>query len=299
MSRPKKVLTFGPLGGMGDVAVWTTLPQRFSELGYDVYLDADNLTRNPEIMDFFWALNPYILGTSTEKPNCGYTVQGHAYEIANRLPIGSGIEAVERAHGLPPPYSLAPRTYYRPKPFAIDVSNTVLVDFSARSTVISAQGLAEHFVTKCHERFKGEREFLMVTFPQGVLAQTPMLDGPSIRMNSIFEYADALAQCYALVCSEAGSQALAAAIRGEHDRYDLAAHPEIISIISPKTFNSNIYNFRGVDYRVCTNTSNNNSDYWTPCEQPYHSYQVLARRAVEDARAEWDAAHAAREGASA
>lgn len=292
--KPKKVLTFGPLGGLGDVAMWTTLPQRFTEAGFDVYLDADNLTRNPEIMDFWYAMNPFVLGTSTEKPNCGYTFQGAAYEIANKLPIGSGIEAVERAHGLEPPYSLAPRTYYKPKPFAIDLSNTVLVDFSARSTVISAQGLQEHFVTHMQERFMG-REFLMVTFPQGVLAQQPMLDGPSIRMNSIFDYADALSQCYALVCSEAGSQALAAAVRGEHDRHDYAAHPEIVSIISPKTLNSNIYCFRGVDYRACTQTSNASGDYWNPSERAYWSYQVMARRAVEDARAEWDAAKAARE----
>lgn len=296
--KPKKILTFGPLGGLGDVAMWTTLPERFSALGFDVYLDADNLTRNPEILDLWYACNPFVLGTSTDKPNCGYTLQGAAYEIANKLPIGSGVEAVERAHGLLPPYSMAPRTYYKPKPFSIDLSTTVLVDFSARSTVISPQGLQEHFVTKMAERFRGY-EFLMVTFPQGVLAQQPMLDGPSIRMNSIFDYADALAQCHALVCSEAGSQALAAAIRGEHSKCDHAAHPEIVSIISPKTFNSNIYNFAGVDYRICTSTSNASGDYWFPAEQPYHSYQIMARRAVEEARAEWDAAVAAREAADA
>lgn len=293
MSNPQKIITFGPLGGLGDVSLYTTLPERFAKEGFDVYLDADNLTRNPQIMDFWYALNPFVIGTSDKKPNAGYVNQGMFYEIANKFPVGS-IEAMERAHGLPPPYSLAPRTYYRPKPFSLDVSETVLVDLSARSTVIGSQGVQEHLVTKMNERFMG-REFLMVTFPQGVLAQTPLLDGPSIRMNSIYDFADALAQCYAVVCSEAGSQALAAAIRGEHDVYDMTAHPEIISIISPKTFNSRGYTFRGVDYRVCTNTSNSAGDYWSPAEQPYQSYGIVARRAVEQARAEWDAARVARE----
>jgi hypothetical protein len=287
------IITFGPLGGLGDVSLYTTLPQRFTEQGHKVYLDRDNLTRNPEIMDFWYAPNPHIIGTSDKKPNAGYINQGEFYRVANAFPMGS-IEAMERVHGLPPPYSLAPRTYYVPKPFSVDLSQRVLVDLSARSTIIGPQGIQEHVVTKMNERFAG-REFIMVTFPQGVLAQTPLLDGPSIRMNSIFDYADALNDCYAVVCSEAGSQAMAAAIRGEHDVYDFAAHPEIISIISPKTFNSRGYTFRGVDYRVCTNTSNSSGDYWSPAEQPYQSYQIVARRAVEQARDEWDAARAARE----
>ena len=101
------VLTTGPLVGLGDHSVWTTLPKRFKELGYTVYFDKDNHARNDDIMQALWENNPYIDGETDQKPNAGYVRQGLFYEVANRYPLGS-IEAMERAHGLPPPYSIAP-----------------------------------------------------------------------------------------------------------------------------------------------------------------------------------------------
>jgi len=271
--------------------VYSTLPERFAELGHDVYLDQDNLARNPEIIDLIWAKNPHIKGTSDKKPNAGYCKQGLFYDIAGKFPIGS-IEAMERAHGLLPPYSIAPRIYYEPQPFMIDLSQAVLADFSAISSSISGQGISD-MLLQMNNRFPG-KQFYMVTFPEGIIREQPPVDGPSIRVNSIYEYVDALASCYAWIGSEAGGQALAAAVRGEHDVYDMVAHPEIIAVLSPKTFNSRGYTFRGVDYRV-TVTGNIAGDYWDPVEIGRDRYELMCRRSVEEVRATWEAAKLARE----
>lgn len=282
---PDIVLTTGCLGGLGDQALYTTLPERYHALGFDVYMDADNLARNPDITDLLWAHNPFIKGTSDKKPNAGYIFQGKFYDIANKFPCGS-IEAMERAHGLPPPYSLAPRIYYKPQPFKVNLQECVLVDLSAISSSIAPQGISDT-MTKMNDRFPG-RQFYQVIFPEGVNRNRAPLDGPAIQMNTIYEYVDALASCYAWVGSEAGGQALAAAVRGEHDVYDLAVRPEIISVISPMTYNSRGYTFRGVDYRVTIHGSNSSTDYFHVTESAYERYQLLCRRSVEQARAEWE-----------
>lgn len=293
--RKPIVLTTGCLGGLGDHLVYSTLPERYSALGFDVYLDAENICRNPDIYDLVWAKNPYIVGTSDRKPAIGYTHQGHFYDVANRLPIGS-IEAMERAHQLEPPYSLAPRIYYEPQPFPIDLRNSVLVDYGAVSSTLAPQALNE-MQPKMQDRF-GSKSFYMVTFPSGV-AQKPPLEGPSIQMNGIFQYVDALASCAAWVGSEAGGQALAAAVRGEYDAYRMDVHPEVVCVISTMTYNSRGYTFRGVDYRVTIHSSNSTHDYFTPHEVAYGRYQALCRRSVEEARATWDAERKAEEAALA
>jgi hypothetical protein len=285
------IITTGPLGGCGDHSVYSTLPERFSALGHDVYVDADNIARNEEIIDLWWAKNPFVKGTSDKKPNAGYVNQGKYYDTAGKFPIGS-IEAMERAHGLPPPYLLAPKIYYEPQPYVIDLKDAVLVDFSAVSSSMSGQGIMDA-LDKMTERWPG-RTFYKLTFPEGIIRNVPPIDGPSIRMNSIYEYVDALASCHAWVGSEAGGQALAAAVRGEHDVYDLEARPELVAVLSPKTFNSRGYTFRGVDYRVTT-TSGYAGDYWTPAEVPYERYHMMCRKTVEEARDAWAAAKLARE----
>lgn len=294
------VLTFGPLGGLGDLALYSTLPERFTKLGYRVYLDKDNLARNDEISDLLWAHNPYIIGTSDKKPNIGYCKQGAFYEVANRFPIGS-IEAMERAHSLPPPYSLAPKIYYEPRPFSVDLSQMVLVDFSAVSSQLAPEGM-NALLDKMGDRFLG-KNMVWATFPSSVSNVPGNLEvgngGSHIRINSIFEYVDAIASCYAIICSEAGSQALAAAVRGEYDVHDMERRPEIVSLISTKTYNSRGYTFRGVDYRVTLHSTNSNGDYWMVNEIAYERYTRLCRVSVEQAREQYAAAKAAREAMNA
>lgn len=296
------IISTGNLGGCGDHANFTTLPRRYSELGHKVYVDRDNIARNQDILDLWWAHNPYVLGTSDKKPNAGYvdtesSGQGRFYDIANKFPLDS-IAMMERAHNLPPPYSMAPEFYYKPQPFVIDLSQAVLVDYGAVSSTMRIEAL-QAFHPLMALRFEG-RQMYMVAFEDAIMANAPPLEGPKLVMHSIYQYIDAIASCYAWIGSEAGGQALAAAVRGNKDAYDMEAHPEIVVCSSTMTYNSRGHTYRGADYRVTIHHSNSTSDYfgtlgtWQPPEVAYARYQALARRSVEDTRAQWDDAEAAR-----
>lgn len=281
------VLTTGPLVGLGDHAVLTTLPKRFKEAGYTVYLDKDNAARNDEIVQALWKENPYIDGLSDLKPNAGYVRQGLFYEIANRFPIGS-IEAAERAHGLPPPYSVAPFIAYQPKKFRFDLSQTVLIDFSAVSSKIGEQGLGE-FARAMKGRFirsdvRSQCEFLQIIPPKFASLHPPQFACPSIEIGGIYEYLDALASCRGWIGSEAGGQSLAAAVRGEHDVYDLEARPEVVVCSTVRTFNSRGYTYRGVDYRVSQFGDDKTSDMFFTLESQVHTYELRCAMSYEQMR---------------
>ena len=257
------VLTTGPLVGLGDGAIYSTLPKRFAELGYTVVIDKDCAARNDDTLEALWLTNPHIAGKSDKKPNAGYVRQGLFYEIANRFPIGS-IEAMERAHGLPPPYSIAPIFNYPPSGYPLDLKNTVLMDFSSVSSKIAAKGVQD-FVDRMIQRFAG-CQFMQIVPPRWASLEPPMVAGPGFEVSGIREYLDALRGARAWIGSEAGGQSMAAAVRGEHDVYDLEARPEVVVLSTPKTYNSKGYCFRGVNYHVSRFAQDTDSDWWSPHE---------------------------------
>jgi hypothetical protein len=277
---PEIVLTTGPLRGLGDHLLYSTLPKRFAELGYTVFVDRDNEARNDEIMKLVWVDNPYVVGESTQKPNAGHVRQGLFYELANRYPIGS-IEAMERAHGLPPPYSLAPWIAYvpQPTPHAAAVRNAVVLDFSSVSSKINEPGITAA-LRAMSNRFRGH-QFITLQMPRHVHLHNAGLSGSSLQVSSLYEYCDVLGACHAWVGGEAGGQSLAAAVRGEHDVYDLDARPEIVATLVPKTYNTRGYTYRGVDYRVTSFSADPGADYFDVVEQRLHEYEVACARGQE------------------
>lgn len=284
---PDVCLSAGPLLGLGDHAVYSTLPERFTQLGYNVYLDQDTQPSNPEIGDLIWGCNPYIVGVSDKKPTVGYSRQGLFYEIANRLPGYRSIEAMERAHGLPPPYSMAPkmigrgydgREYYHPKPTRFDLAETVLVDFSAVSSRVGRERVTEA-LKMMKARFR-DPLMMQVMHPSWVVVNQERIIDSAYQCTSIFEYVDMLTECAAWIGSEAGGQSLASAVRGEFDVYDEDARPEIVVTSHRKTFNSRGYTYRNADYRVTA--SDGDDDYHSPVENLVHKYEITcAVRRIE------------------
>lgn len=267
-------ISAGPLLGLGDHAIYSTLPERLTKLGYTVWLDADTSCSNDEVFDLFWRKNPFIKGLSDKKPNVGYCKQGLFYEIANRLPGYRSIEAMERAHGLPPPYGLAPKVYYQPKPFKFDLKNFVLVDFSSVSSKIGSRGISEA-IRMAQGRFRNPH-FLQIMFKKHISLHNPQIGSQSYLVTSIYEYLDMLNACRGWIGSESGGQSLASAIRGEASVYDEIWHPEIVCTMTPQTFNSRGYTYANVDYHVTSDTDCT-QDYWIPHEVATHTYENLCK----------------------
>ena len=129
---------------------------------------------------------------------------------------------------------------------------------------------------------------LQLIVPKWASLQPARISTDSVQISSIYQYMDALASARAWVGSEAGGQALAAAMRGEHDVYDLSARPEIMVTITPKTFNSRGYTFRGVDYRVTNFGQDKDGDYFFPHEMTQHEYEQRCAMSYEQMRAAKD-----------
>jgi hypothetical protein len=265
------VITTGPLVGLGDHAIYSTLAKRFAELGRDVYLDEEIVARNDDILALFWKNNPYIKALSDKKPNAGYIRQGLFYEIANRFPLGS-MEAMERAHGLPPPYSLAPWASYEPKPFHLDLSRTILVDFSSVSSTIEDTGIAE-FLRAMKSRFRNA-PFVQIIPPKFASLHPPRIGVESIQIDNAFQYIDAVKSARAWIGSEAGGQSLAAIARGDRDVYEISVYPEIVVCTTPKTLNSRGYTYRCSDYRCTQFGGDKTGDYFFPLESQVHQYNM-------------------------
>lgn len=278
------ILGTGKLVGAGDHFIFSTLAKRFHDLGRKVYLFHQTCARNTDILDMVWGRNPYIIGTTDRAPNAGYVRQGLFYEVANRLPGHRSIEAMERAHGLPGPYSIAPRVNYEPKKHRLIKNTDILIDFSAVSSKISEQGIGEH-LRAMKGRFRGAN-FVQVIPPKFASLHPPQIKCDSIQIDGIEEYFDALASCRAWVGSEAGGQSFAAAVRGEFDVYDLDARPEVISVMVPQTENDRGYTYRGVDYRSTVFGQDHTSDYHFPIEMQTHVYDIRCEWSLEQMRSE-------------
>lgn len=277
------ILGAGRLVGAGDHWIYSTLAKRFTELGRKCYLHRVTCARNNDVLDMVWGRNPYILGTTDRAPNAGYCRQGLFYEVANRMPIGC-IAAMEMAHGLPPPYSIAPYINYQPKKFHFDLKDTVLVDFSAVSSKISEQGIGE-FLRTMKGRFRNA-PFLQLLPPKNVMLHPPQIACPSVQINSIAEYMDALSGARAWIGSEAGGQSFAATVRGEHTVYELDARPEIVVCGTMKTVNSRGYTYAGVDYRSTIFGEDKSGDYFFPDEMKVHQYELRCEWSLEQMRSE-------------
>ncbi|MGD0968674.1 MAG: hypothetical protein ABR949_10335 [Candidatus Aquilonibacter sp.] len=277
------ILSAGKLVGAGDHFIYSTLAKRFTEIGRKVYLYRVTCARNNDTLDMVWGRNPYIVGTTDRAPNAGYVRQGLFYEVANRLPIGS-IAAMEMAHGLPPPYSIAPYINYKPKKFPFELQDTVLVDFSAVSSKIGEQGIGE-FLRAMKGRFRNA-PFLQLIPPKNISLHPPQIACPSVQINGIAEYMDALSGCRAWIGSEAGGQSFAATVRGEHTVYDLEARPEIVVLSTMKTYNSRGYCYAGADYRSTIFGEDKTGDYFFPGEMERHIYDIRCEWSLEQMRSD-------------
>ena len=77
----KKIIISQPWGGLGDNLQFSTLPELYDKLGYEVYVSNNNKVRNKEIYDLVWGENPYIKGVIDD--NEGTVVGSNSPEWPN------------------------------------------------------------------------------------------------------------------------------------------------------------------------------------------------------------------------
>lgn len=225
-------------GGMGDIAQFSTLPRKFSELGHKVYLSSKIEFRNEGIKQLWIDLNPYILGTSDVEPNCGNPIDGIKYADV----CGNFIMNWEYVHGLQPT-SRYPDIYYEPKRLD-SVSDRILLDVTAITA--KSQGVYNPEQIREFVRINYDKDAISICcFENGVGDGVVLLEGyDMIFVKSIFHYADLIHSCGKFVCLHSGGMVLASALKkyGDIDVDCLITHNKFheLAILRHHHFYDNI-----------------------------------------------------------
>jgi len=186
---------------LGDSIQFSTLPESFSKMGYDVYLISDAPFKNQEIKDLVWLSNPYIKGEKQIDWEIGDT-PGRAYE--NKL--DNFIKNWEVAHGLEPLNDF-PKIYYTPNKIeGIDV----IIDISAQSVTYNTELLVEKI-----------KEYVKLKFPYSKCQLVTSKKFPVknnfgfdlIEVEGLRHYVDVINSCNAFISCSSGGHSLAASIR--------------------------------------------------------------------------------------
>lgn len=198
----KKIL-YQPWGGLGDNLQYSTLPERLSEAGHDVYISDKNVYRHPEIYDLVWKINPYVKGIISENANCGSC----CYKIFDN--DKSVIYNQEASHGVIPKNEI-PKIFYKPK-YINELKNTVIVNLSSFATNPFAPNNFSNFL---RETFK-DKKILIVKFNNKTDYVKQKIDFSNdgfIEINSIFSYCDIIHSCFYFICSYSGQSVLSSAL---------------------------------------------------------------------------------------
>ena len=209
MDKEDKII-LSYFSGIGDILQFSTLPARFTELGYKVYVSDQSLFRNPEIETLVYDLNPFILGKVKAPPNCG---DGANIKLEHKT--GSFIGDWELAHGLEP-RGKYPEIYYKPK-FDRLVSDKILMDI----TSISGKNIYDPQILKefLHRNYTGNN-ILTCCFQSDMCSHILSMDEyDAIHVPNIFYYCNLIHSCKKLVTLHSGAMVMASALKkyGELD----------------------------------------------------------------------------------
>lgn len=199
----KKIL-FQPWGGLGDNLQFSTLPERFSKSGYDVYISDKNIYRNSEIHELVWKSNPYIKGIINEKHNIGEI--GTYKRIYQEKSI---IYNQEFCHGLEP-INEVPKIFYKPQ-YKEEFKNIILVNIGSFAT---DPFIPKNFSDYLRNTFK-DKKILIPKFNKNVSYIKEIHNFSNdgfIEIDSIFSYCDIIHSCFHFICSLSGQSVLASAL---------------------------------------------------------------------------------------
>lgn len=186
---------------LGDSIQFSTLPEIFSKMGYDVYLLSDASFKNQEIKDLVWMDNPYIKGEKDVEWILG-DKPGRIYENKSE----NFIKNWEIAHGVDPQNDF-PKIYYTPRKIeGVDI----IIDISAQSVTYNVPLLVSEI-----------RNFINGNYPDSKCQLITSNKFPVqnnfgfdlIEVENLKRYVDLINSCKVFISCSSGGHSLAASIR--------------------------------------------------------------------------------------
>lgn len=213
----KDIIIYSQYPGLGDHLQYSTLPEEFSKLGYNVYISDKSACRNEDIYDLVWGKNPYVKGKSNKYPNAGqWKWYPEGKDIPQTKELGF-MGCMERRNGLKNKNKY-PKIYYKYNKLEL-LKDTVIIDINACSNKNFMKNNINKIINLINNLIKenGYKNIKVLNYTK--FEHLNNIDAfqkyDKYDINSIYELCDVLNSCKAVICGYSGNYALASAIKQE------------------------------------------------------------------------------------
>ena len=243
------VIIYQPWGGLGDNLQFSTLPELFSGIGYNVYISSENVVRNPEIFDLVWKLNPYVKGVITNDKGhvIGSTMQ---YRWPPESHNEYSMHRIEIAHGFPKT-NFYPKIYFSPT-YLPDYSNDTIIDLTGSSQVYELEKYKEYIdyfvpLVKSKVKIVLFEKIKPIAIFDGVydyLKQKVTVE--YVTITSLLNYCDIIKSCNTIIVVNSGINSLASAIKQDNELPNILCYNPWADY-SPEKIKG-CYHYKNVEY---------------------------------------------------
>ena len=240
--KGKKIL-YQPWGGLGDNLQFSTLPELFYNLGYNVYISNKNAYRNPEIKELVWDKNPFVIGYSDEQENIGSCVR---YHYSGHSFIGS----IEKMHGFNP-INKYPKIYYNPiikdefKDCIFIDTTSITIQYDSNKIINCVNKIIDNlkycYGNSDNNNNNNNNKIYLLKFKK-INNNAIELPYTSYYINDIYEYCNIINSCSDFICIYSGGAVLGSAIKCNNE------YPKIHCMHSKQIIENNLYYFDNITF---------------------------------------------------
>jgi hypothetical protein len=206
----KDIIIYEQYGGLGDNLQFSTLPEEFSKLGYNVYIHTSSKFKNKEIFDLIWGKNPYIKGFMNKTPNAG-TNKWWPSNIPQHE-NNSFIETVELRHGLNK-NNKYPKLYYTPN-LIEELKDTIIIDLNADAQKSNIINNINKFHIEINKQTNDNDKIKVINYINLNFNNKTLLNNyDSYECDNIYKLCDIIFSCKTFICTYSGTSVLASAIK--------------------------------------------------------------------------------------
>lgn len=197
--------------GLGDSLQFSTLPERYAEVGNKFYLHNSNVVNNSEIESLVWLSNPHVeKEKSFEKINCTYHTH-MTVDLSTKFKVRNFVEWAEFSHGFEIKNS-KPKIYYKPEDIS-ELSEISVLDIGSITCFNRGFYKIESLVNLINKTID-DRKTLLINSKHSF---SPILDSfkhlDNIDVQDIYHYSNIIKSCREFYCLYSGGASLASAIR--------------------------------------------------------------------------------------
>lgn len=203
----KKIEIYQPWGGLGDNLAHSLIPELCYQHGIKCFLSKHNVTRNTQIHDLVWGLNPFLEKDKSETTDMSWLDRCKQYEIPGKQ---NHIQVLQKVYGFNTNYEY-PKIYYKPN-FLSDFNNKTILDLSIHSI---AGDYKPESIVKILKQLNIEKDALSII--HSAVTYGTHFDTANkyqkIDINELTYYADVMASCKRFITLYSGPSNLASTIK--------------------------------------------------------------------------------------